>query len=56
MTKFACAQACVNEGADYVLVVGSKMYGDKVYKLQGDKELFAKLAGGKATLLRSGIR
>ena len=49
-TQFSCTQLCVSQGSDYVLVVGEKMYGDKIYILDGDKKLFEQMAGGKVTV------
>ena len=49
-TQFSCTQLCVNQGSEYVLVVGEKMYGDKIYILDGDKHLFEKMAGSKVTI------
>ena len=47
----SCTLRCVREGSDFVLVVGKQMYGNKIYKLDGDRKVFEKLAGGKATFL-----
>jgi hypothetical protein len=49
-TQSACTVTCTRDGSDYVLVVGRKTYGDRIYKLEGDKALFETLAGRKATL------
>ena len=49
-TQFSCTQLCVSQGSDYVLVIGEKMYGDKIYILDGDKHLFEKMAGSKVTI------
>jgi hypothetical protein len=49
-TQFSCTQLCVSQGSDYVLVLGEKMYGDKIYILDGDKKLFEQMAGGKVTV------
>jgi hypothetical protein len=40
-----CTRACVKQGADYVLVVG-----DKIYTLKGDKTAIDKFAGESATV------
>lgn len=40
-----CTRKCVNQGADYALASG-----DKVYTLKGDKTQFEKLAGQKVTI------
>jgi len=50
-TNSSCTMRCVREGSDFVLVVGKEMYGNKVYKLDGNREMFEKLAGGRATFL-----
>lgn len=50
-TDASCAMKCVREGSDFVLVVGKQMYGNKIYKIDGDTKLLEKLAGGKATLV-----
>lgn len=50
-TNSSCTLRCVREGSDFVLVVGKEMYGNKLYKLDGDKKVLEKLAGGKATFL-----
>jgi hypothetical protein len=44
-TPTECTRACVKGGADYVLVVG-----DKVYTLKGDKAAIDKFAGASATV------
>jgi len=49
-TQFSCTQLCVSQSSDYVLVIGEKMYGDKIYILDGDKYLFGKMAGSKITI------
>ena len=50
-TNASCSMRCVREGSDFVLVVGKQMYGNKIYKIDGDTKLLEKLAGGKGTLL-----
>ena len=50
-TDASCTMRCIREGSDFVLVVGKQMYGNKIYKIDGDSKLLEKLAGGKATLL-----
>jgi hypothetical protein len=44
-TDAECTRACVKGGADYVLVVG-----DKIYTLKGDKAAIDKFAGASATV------
>jgi hypothetical protein len=43
MDDAQCARLCVEHGADYGLIVGSKMY-----TLRGNKEAIGKLAGQEA--------
>ncbi len=49
-TNASCTHRCIRQGSDYVLVVGNKMYENKIYKLERAPRLFDKLAGEKATL------
>ncbi len=44
-TNYSCSLKCVEDGADYVLVVGKKLY-----ILQGHRTEFEKFAGGRATV------
>ncbi|OLB40432.1 MAG: hypothetical protein AUH11_01715 [Acidobacteria bacterium 13_2_20CM_57_17] len=44
-TNYSCSLKCVEDGADYVLVVGKK-----VYILQGHRTELEKFAGGRATV------
>ena len=50
-TNSSCTTRCVREDSDFVLVVGKEMYGNKVYKLDGNRNIFEKLAGDRATFL-----
>jgi hypothetical protein len=45
LTPFSCTLKCVQEGADYSLVVG-----DKVYVLEDHRPELDKFAGGRATI------
>jgi hypothetical protein len=45
VTPFSCTLKCVQDGADYSLVVG-----DKVYILEGHRAELDKFAGGRATV------
>ena len=45
VTQFGCTLKCVGDGADYVLVVG-----ERVYILEGHKADLDKFAGGRATV------
>ena|SRR5713226_273860 len=45
VTPYGCSLKCVADGADYVLVVG-----DRVYILEGHKADLDKFAGGRATV------
>lgn len=49
-TQSGCTVTCTRDGSDYVLVVGKKAYGDKIYRLEGDKGLFETLAGREVTV------
>ena len=49
-TAASCSMRCVREGSDFVLVVGKQMYGNKIYKIDGDTKLLEKLAGWKGAL------
>ncbi len=44
-TNYSCSLKCVEDGADYVLVVGKKLY-----ILQGYRTELEKFAGGRATV------
>ena len=45
VTPFSCTLKCVHDGADYVFVVG-----DRVYVLEGHRADLDKFAGGRATV------
>src|SRR5882724_9714910 len=45
LTPFSCTLKCMQDGADYSLVVG-----DKVYVLEGHRAELNKFAGGRATI------
>jgi hypothetical protein len=45
VTQFGCTLKCFGDGADYVLVVG-----DRIYILEGHKADLDKFAGGAATI------
>jgi hypothetical protein len=45
-TLQTCTLACVQQGSDFVLMVG-----DKPYTLAGDRRSLERFAGGKATVL-----
>jgi hypothetical protein len=50
-TNSSCTLRCVREGSDFVLVVGKEMFGNKIYRLDGDRKVFEKLAGGNARFI-----
>jgi hypothetical protein len=45
-TQQSCTLACVQQGSDFVLMVG-----DKPYTLEGDRRSFERFAGEKATVV-----